>query len=110
MFKVKYEDKYDKNNLISFCIDDKKLLEKYKSVWTKIEDVKNIELNVLPAYDYRQIKTKIRTQGNKVYTNFRSLNVPEDGVKFEYFTATYIDSLIVYNIKLPSDIFRQLCL
>ena len=53
MFKVKYEDKYDKNNLISFCIDDKKLLEKYKSVWTKIEDVKNIELNVLPAYDYR---------------------------------------------------------
>ena len=30
------EDKI--NKLISFCIDDKKLLEKYKAIWTKIED------------------------------------------------------------------------
>ena len=40
-FKVK-----DKNNkLVSFRIDNKKLLEKYKTIWTKIEDSKNIELN-----------------------------------------------------------------
>ena len=40
-FKVK-----DKNNkLVSFRIDNKKLLEKYKAIWTKIEDSKNIELN-----------------------------------------------------------------
>ena len=30
------EDKI--NKLISFCIDDEKLLEKYKAIWTKIED------------------------------------------------------------------------
>ena len=36
----------DKNNkLVSFRIDNKKLLEKYKTIWTKIEDSKNIELN-----------------------------------------------------------------
>ena len=40
-FKVK-----DKNNkLVSFRIDNKKLFEKYKTIWTKIEDSKNIELN-----------------------------------------------------------------
>ena len=40
-FKVK-----DKNNkLVSFRIDNKKLLQKYKTIWTKIEDSKNIELN-----------------------------------------------------------------
>ena len=40
-FKVK-----DKNNkLVFFRIDNKKLLEKYKTIWTKIEDSKNIELN-----------------------------------------------------------------
>ena len=41
---------------MSFCIDDKKLLEKYKAIQTKIEDLKYIELNILPAYDDRYIK------------------------------------------------------
>ena len=40
-----------------FNIDDKELLEKYKAIWTKIEDFKNIELNALPVYDNRYIKT-----------------------------------------------------
>ena len=39
-FKVKVEG----NKLMSFRIDDKKLLEKYKSIWTKIEDFRDIEL------------------------------------------------------------------
>ena len=29
---------------MSFHIDDEKLLEKYKSIWTKIEDFRDIEL------------------------------------------------------------------
>ena len=61
-FKVKEGD----NKLISFHIDDEKLLEKYKAIWAKIEDWRNIELNALPVYDGRYIKTKIRTYGNKV--------------------------------------------
>ena len=63
-------DKGKSNKLMSFRIDDEKLLEKYKAIWTKIQNLKNIELNALPVYDYRYIKTKIRTYGNKVYTNF----------------------------------------
>ena len=51
-FKVKGED----NKLISFRIDDEKLLEKYKAIWAKTEDLKSIELNVLPVYDDRYIK------------------------------------------------------
>ena len=70
-----------KNKLMSFGIDDEKLLGKYKAVWTKIEDLKNIELNALPVYDHRHIKTTIRTYGNKVYTNFRGLKVPEGDIK-----------------------------
>ena len=73
-FKVKEEDKDKNNKLMIFCIDDAKLLEKYKAIWTKIENLKNIELNALPVYDDRYIKTKIRTFGDKVYSNFRGLN------------------------------------
>ena len=68
--KVKDGDKDKNNTLISFRIDDEKLLEKYEAIWTKIEDLKNIKLDALPVYDDRYIKTKIRTFGNNVYTNF----------------------------------------
>ena len=43
-FKVKEGDKDENNKLMSFRIDDEKLLKKYKSIWTKIENLKNIEL------------------------------------------------------------------
>ena len=58
-FKVKDGDKYKNNKLMSFHIDDKKKTEKCKTIWTKIEDLKNIELNDLPVYDDRYIKVKI---------------------------------------------------
>ena len=60
---------------MSFCIDDEKLLEKYKAIWTKIEDLKITKLDALPVYDNRYIKIKIRTNGDQVYTNFHDLNV-----------------------------------
>ena len=37
-FNVKDGDKDINNKLMSFHIDDEKLLEKYKAIWTKIED------------------------------------------------------------------------
>ena len=42
-FKVKERDKDKSNKLMSFQIDDEKLLEKFQAIWTKIEDLKNIE-------------------------------------------------------------------
>ena len=41
-FKVKEGDKDKNNKLIPFPIDDKKLLKKYKAIWTKIEDLKKL--------------------------------------------------------------------
>ena len=40
----------------------------------------------LPVYDDRYIKTKIITHGDKVYTDFCGLNVPENGVEYESLT------------------------
>ena len=65
-----------------------------------MKDLKNIELNVLPVYDDRYIKTKIKTYVDKVYINFRGLNVPENNIKWESFTVVSIDSLLVYENKL----------
>ena len=43
---------------MSFHIDDEELLEKYKVIWTKIEDLKNVTLNISPVHDDRFIKPK----------------------------------------------------
>ena len=64
-FKVKDKNKDKSNKFMSFRIDDEKLLEKYKAIWAKIEDLKNIELNALAVFDDRYIKTKIRTHSDK---------------------------------------------
>ena len=94
---------------MSFRIDDEKLLEKYEEIWTKIEDLKNIELNALPVYDDRYIKAKIRTCGNKVYTNFRDLDVPEDDIECESFKVISIDSLFVYENKYYLQVYLDNC-
>ena len=45
-----------------FHIDNVKQLGKYTTIWTKIEDLKNIELNFLPFFDeiYKNQIKKIR--------------------------------------------------
>ena len=108
-FKVKYGDKDKFNKLASFHIDDKKLLGKYKAIWTKIEDLKSIELSALPVYDDRYTKTKIRTYDDKVYTKSRGLNVPEDDIECESFTVISIDSLVVYENKYCLQVYLHKC-
>ena len=50
-FKVIDWDKDQNNKLIFFRIYKEKLLEKYRTIWTKIGDFKDIELNALPFFD-----------------------------------------------------------
>ena len=50
--KVKEGDK--SKRLMSLRVDDEKLLEKCKAIWTKIEDLINIKLKALPVYDARE--------------------------------------------------------
>lgn len=47
------------NKLIPSRIDDEKLGEKYKTMWTKIEDLQNVELNALPVYHFKCKKQKL---------------------------------------------------
>ena len=70
---------------------------------------KNIELNVLPVYDGRYIKTKIRTYGYNVYTKFRGFNVLKDDIECESFTVISIDYLLVYESKYYLKVYLDNC-
>ena len=50
-----------------------------------------------------------RTYGDKVYTNFICLNMPEDGVECESFAIAYIDSLLGYENKYFLQIYLDNC-
>ena len=66
---------------MSFRIDDEKLLGKFKAIWTKIQGLRNIKLNTLSVYAGRYIDPKVKTYGDKVFTNFRGLNVQNSSYK-----------------------------
>ena len=57
----------------------------------------------------KYIKTKMRTFGDKVYTNFLGLNVPENDIQCESFTVISIDSLLVYNKKYYLQVYLDNC-
>ena len=57
----------NKNKLMSLSINDIKLLEKYETIRTKIEDLKKNKLANLTVFDDRYIKTRIRTYSDKVH-------------------------------------------
>ena len=73
------------------------LPENYKAIWTKIEKLKNIKLNVLPVFDDRHTKLKIRPYNDKVCNNFRGLNTAEDDLECESFTVVSIDYLLLFS-------------
>ena len=81
IFKVKGRNKDKNNKLMSSHRDDKNLLEKYNAIKY---NPKNFELNALPVYGDKYVKTKIKTYPNKVYPNFCGLNIAEDDIEFIY--------------------------
>ena len=60
----------------------------------------NNKSNALPDYNDRYTKTKIRAYGDKVYTHFCGLNMPENRVECESFTIISIDSLLAYETSI----------
>ena len=68
----------------------------------------NIKWNALPVYDKSYIKTE-KKYGDKVYTNFCSLNVPKDGVEYEFYTIVSIDSLLISKNKYYLQVYLETC-
>ena len=54
----------------------------------------------LPVYDDRYIKTK-RLNGDKVYTNFRGLNLPENDIECKTFChCLALKNMMPFTIEL----------
>ena len=56
------------------------------------------------------MKSKTRTYGNKVYTNFRGFNVAEDDIEWKSFTIISIDSLLVHKSMYYLQVYIDNCI
>ena len=63
----------------------------------------------MPVYDDKYIKIKIRTFGDKVYTNFRGLNAPENDIECKSLTVISNDSLIIYDKNYYLQVYLDNC-
>ena len=67
-----YVRKFEGNTTMSFKISDKELLQKYNQIWKKVKGLLNIKFNSenVDGDNNKYIKTKIKTYGDSVLTNF----------------------------------------
>ena len=64
---------------------------------------------MLYQYMMIDIKTKISPYGNKVFTNFRGLNVPEVDEECESFTVISVDYLLAEEKKYYLEVYLDKC-
>ena len=67
-----YVKKFDGNTTMYFKINEKQLFKKCNQIWKIIEKLLEIKFDRKPVYggDEKYIKTKIKTYGDSVITNF----------------------------------------
>ena len=99
------------NLTMSFKISDKQLLKKYDQIWKRIERLLKIKFDSKPVYgdDEKYTKTKIKTDGDSVITNFHSKKIPKEKAAYEYLLIIMLDSVIKAKKKYYSQTLLEEC-
>ena len=99
------------NLTMSFKISDKQLLKKYDQIWKRIEKLLKIKFDSKPVYgdDEKYTKTKIKTDGDSVITNFHSKKIPKEKAACEYLLIIMLDSVIKAKKKYYSQTLSEEC-
>ena len=93
---IGYVKQFDSNKTMSFKVTDNKLLKKYKEIWENVGNLLNKKFDNEPIYSDvdKYIKTKIKTYGNRVNTNFPGQKVPKENTAYKCISLIMLDSVI----------------
>ena len=93
---TRHAKKFEFNLTMSFKISNKQLLRKYNRIWKKVEKSLKIEFNSRPVYgdDEKYIKTKIKTYGDSVITNYHNKKIPKENAPCTCLSIRIVDSVI----------------
>ena len=106
-----YAKKYEFNSTMSFKISDKELLKKFDQMWKTIEKLLKIKFDSKPIYgdDEKYIKTKIKTYGDSVITNFHNKKVPKEKAPCICLSIIMLDFIIKAKKKYYQQTFLEEC-
>ena len=101
---------------MSLMVKDKQLLENYRKIWNKIEELMKINFNTRTTYgddNDKYIKTKIKTYKDSKITNFHNKNgskkIPEEKVPHKRLSIIILDSVIYAYEKCHPQTFLEEC-
>ena len=82
---IGYVKHFDSNKTMSSKVSDNKILKKYKNIWEKVANLLTLKFDSEPIYGDvdKYIKTKIKTYGNRVNTNFHGQKVPKENAIYK---------------------------
>ena len=81
---IGYVKHFDSNKTMSFKVIDNRLLKKYTKIWERVSSLMNIEFDSEPVYggNDKYIKTKIKSYGDKVNSNFQCNKIPKENASY----------------------------
>ena len=108
---IGYAKKFEFNLTMSFKISNKELLKKYDQVWKKNEKLLKIKFDSKLVYgdDEKYIKTKIKTYGDSVITNFHSKKIPKEKAPCKCLSIIMLDSVIKAKKKYYPQTLLEEC-
>ena len=96
---IGYVKCFDSNKTMSFKVIDNKLLARYTKIWEWLSSLMTIEFGSEPIYGDKKkyIKTKIKSYGDKINTNFQGKKTPKEISSYECLSLTMLDTVIKVN-------------
>ena len=93
---VGYAKYFDSNKTIPFKVSDEKLFKKYTKLWERVTNFMKIEFDSQPVYgdNDKYIKTKIKSDGDKINTNFQGKNIPKENASYKCLSFIMLDPVI----------------
>ena len=101
---IKYFENGGKN--LTFKIEDDEVHMKYNNIWNKIKDLlSGIRLSSDIIYDYKYIKTKVKTF-KTVKILFSDNIIPEERIEYECILCISVDYVLKIKRMVSSSLFR----
>ena len=91
-----YVKHFDSNKTMLLRVTDNKLLKKYTKIWEKVSSLMNIVFDSESIYgdNDKYVKTKIKSYGDKVNTNFQGDKIPKENASYKCLSLIMPDSLL----------------
>ena len=87
------------------------MIKKYDQIWKRIEKLLKIKFDCKPVYgdDEKYTKTKMKTCGDSVITNFHSKKIPKEKAPCKCLSIIMLDSVINAKKKYYSQTILEEC-